>query len=268
MAPRSQLASRRRNLGFSQETLAHRIEVSPRTVSMWETGSSAPSARHRRPLADALELTLGELEWLLEANGSAVPLNGHAVAPWLGHYASLEQGASELWTFEPMVVPALLQTEHYAAAVESAYHRPVTGEEVARRVEVRIARQNVLHRQGDPLELRCVIDEAVLHHLIGSPDIMDEQLDHLMTMAGAPNVHLRVANFDASPYGTAFGPFQLLTSPGSTTPYIACTESLTGMSYADSQSVVEGYSQLFEHLFTVALGAEESRDLIKQKRSN
>ena len=57
-------------------------------------------------------------------------------------------------------------------------------------------------------------------------------------------------------------------SPGSTTPYIACTESLTGMSYADSQSVVEGYSQLFEHLFTVALGAEESRDLIKQKRSN
>lgn len=98
---------------------------------------ASPKATIRRPLAELLELSPVELHYLLDADEPArreqsQALNGHAVPQWLGHFASLEQSASEFRVFEPMVVPALLQTEAYTRSIERAYHRPVSHTEVAR----------------------------------------------------------------------------------------------------------------------------------------
>ena len=264
MSPRNQLAARRKALGFSQESLANAIDVTTSAVSRWEQGIATPKARFRRPLADLLDLTPVELDRLLDLDGQQqlAALNGHVVPQWLGHYAALEQAASELRTFEPIVIPALLQTEAYATAVERAYHRPVTHDEVARRIELRLTRQQVLEREPDPLRLLCVIDEAVLLRAVGDQSTMVDQLEHLTVMATRPNIELRIAPLDRSLYGAAFGAFQLLTSPGAASPYIACTEDLASKRYHDASGEVEAYDAFFDHIFNLSLHPADSIDLI------
>lgn len=58
---RTALTGRRRALGMSQEDLAGRIRVDPRSVARWESGASEPQPWNRPALARALEVTLDEL---------------------------------------------------------------------------------------------------------------------------------------------------------------------------------------------------------------
>lgn len=269
MPARLQLAARRKAFGFSQESLAQELQVTTSAVSRWEQGTSTPKAIYRQPLAKALNMTPVELERLLDVDGRRITgLDGGHVPHWLGHYASLEQSASELRTFEPLVVPALLQTDAYAREIERAYHRPVTEEEVLRRVDVRIARQGVLKREPDPLHLYCLIDESILYRTLGDRQIMAEQLDHLVELASLPNIDLRIVPLHAASFGAAFGAFQLLTSPGSGAPYIACSEDLVGKHYHDATDAVVAHGELFEHLSNRALDPSASVQLIHERNES
>ncbi|MEM9563545.1 MAG: helix-turn-helix transcriptional regulator [Actinomycetota bacterium] len=266
MTARVQLAARRRACGYSQESLAQQLGVTTSAVSRWEQGTSTPKAIYRQPLARSLDMTPVELERLLDVDGREITgLNGTHVPSWLGHYAALEQSAAQLRTFEPLVVPALLQTDDYAYAVEQAYHLPVTDEEVRRRVEVRLARQAVLHREPTPLEFFCLMDESVLHRAIGGPVVLQAQLRRLLSVAELPNVELRLVDLHDPPFGVAFGAFQLLTSLAASSPYIACSEDLTGKHYHDSPDVVAAHHSLFEHMFARAIGVEETIDRITKR---
>lgn len=210
-----------------------------------------------------------ELERLLDVDGRRITgLDGGHVPHWLGHYASLEQSASELRTFEPLVIPALLQTETYAREVERAYHLPVTEEEVIRRAEVRLARQAVLNREPDPLHLYGVIDESILYRALGDSESMASQLDYLVLVGSLPNVDIRILPLRAASFGAAFGAFQLLTSPGSSVPYIACSEDLVGKHYHDATDAVAAHGELFEHLFNKALDPAESIHLINERKES
>ncbi len=223
-----------------------------------------PLARFRRPLAEALGLGLAELEYLLEGHEQLVPSpTNHLVPPWLDHYSSLEQAAAKLETFEPIVVPGLLQTEDYATAVMRSSHLPVTDEAVQARVAARLSRQEVLRRNPTPLELRCVIDESVLHRVTGDPETMADQLDHLIAAAETETVDVYIVPMSSGElHCAAFGSFRLFTSPGATWPFIACTEDLTGFNYLDRRHAIDAHAQLFRHLTDLALGPTESRDLI------
>lgn len=59
------LAERRAILGHSQETLAQAIGVEPTTVGRWERGETSPQPWLRRKLADALAMSLEELDRML-----------------------------------------------------------------------------------------------------------------------------------------------------------------------------------------------------------
>ncbi len=59
------LAERRRALGYSQEKLAQLLGVDRTTVGRWENGRVHPQPLQRRGLADALEVSLEELNALL-----------------------------------------------------------------------------------------------------------------------------------------------------------------------------------------------------------
>ncbi len=58
------LAERRRAVGYSQETLAHLLGVDRTTVGRWESGRVFPQPPQRRGLANALGLSLDELDCL------------------------------------------------------------------------------------------------------------------------------------------------------------------------------------------------------------
>ena len=260
--PRHQFIARRKALGFTQETLAYALESGVTSIRRWEQGAGTPKPRFRRRLADVLEVTLPQLEQMVGLNSPA--LNGHAVPPWLNHYASLEQGAAKLQTFEPIIIPGLLQTEEYAAAVLRAHYLPVSDESVSERVKARMARKAVLDREPEPLELVCVFDECVLHRVTGGPEVMAGQLHHLYEMAARRSIELLIVPADGNAlHCTPFGSFDLFTSAGATRPFIVCTEDLGGVNYQDRLQPIADYSRLFEHLVNSALSSTESAELIR-----
>jgi hypothetical protein len=237
-------------------------------VARWEQGASTPLIRHRRPLAEVLEISLSELELLIEG-GDIDPFVGHSVPSRWDHYTSLEQGAAKLHTFEPIAIPGLLQTEKYAAAVMRASHAPLPEGSVQERVRVRMTRQEVLLRERNPLELVSVIDESVLQRVTGGPGVMAAQLRHLLNLIERPNATVYVAPLaSGGVHCSAFGSFRLFTSAGAAVPFMVCTEDLTGFNYLDRSDVIEAHSQLFEHLVSISLSAEESAERIHKQAEN
>jgi transcriptional regulator with XRE-family HTH domain len=268
MPPRRQLAARRKAVGYSQESLARQIDVSAQSVARWEQGTSTPLARYRRPLAEHLSISLPELELLIDgASETAVSAaNWHAVPGWLDHYASLEQAAAKLQTFEPISLPGLLQTSDYAEAVVRTNWIPLSDDVVRERVDARLARQAVLSLRPEPLQLHCVVDESSLRRVTGDRDVMAGQLHHLCdVLKRKPTVQLQVCPLTSSALHTAaFGSFGIFTSGETGLPYMVCTEDLTGFNYLDRRPVIEAHAQLFEHLTRVALSPEHSADLIHE----
>ena len=262
-SPRPQLAAHRKALGYSQESLAHVIEATTSAIARWERGANLPLARFRRPLAEALELGLPELERMLGGDGVASAPSGHEVPAGLDHYASLEQGAARLQTFEPITLPGLLQTAAYAEAVMRTNWISLSDAVIRERVEARLARQAVLDRQPEPLELCCVIAESVLHRVTGGSETMAAQLGHLLAMTHRSTLQLQVFPSDGSAlHMAAFGSFDLFSSKSAALPYMVCTEDLTGFNYLDRPAAIEAHARLFDHLTTEALSSEKSADLI------
>jgi transcriptional regulator with XRE-family HTH domain len=261
MAPRHSLRQRREQQGLTQEGAAFDLRVAVSTYRSWERGEKTPRVGYRPRLAKLLGVTLAEIDRYLDGTEAPTP-NGHVVPRWLGHYASLEQGAAAIDTFEPIVVPGLLQTRGYATAVARASHVPGADDEVAQWVGARLARQQVLDRDPDPLRLRAVLDESVLRRVTGTPDVMAEQLGHLVEVSRRPNVSIRVLPFDGRIHCAAWGAFRLITAPGAPAPFMACAEDLGGVRYHETPHTVDAHVGLFDHLWAAALPPGASRDLV------
>lgn len=257
-ATRHALRQRREQLDLSQEQVAILLGVCTSAYRAYEAGTSSPRVGRRRRLAEILEWSRAQLNQALDGSTEAVA--SHAVPGWLGHLASLEQGASQICTFEATTMPGLLQTADYATAVESADAAPLTDEDVARRVQGRLARQAVLDRQPDPLHLRVVLDESILHRIAGDRETMAGQLDHLVAVAQRPNIDLRILPLNAGVF--VFGSFALLASPDTEAPYMVVVEERAGAHYLDRAHELNAHTALFEHLTENALTPAESVDLI------
>jgi transcriptional regulator with XRE-family HTH domain len=260
---REQLRHRRKQLGFTQESFAEVIGVSMTTYRDWERGVNRPRVGFRPRLARHLQVSLVELGRWIDGDGPGSAPDGFDVKDWLGHFASLEQGAGQLWAYEPTVVHGLLQTAGYATEVERRGPRPVSEAEVAKYVGLRLARQDVLDRQPEPLDLSVILDESVLYRVAGCEEVMAGQLDRLVEQAGRPTIDVRVLPFASGEFSAAFGSFTLLTAPEATMPYMAYVKDRAGPHYLDRVHEVETHMELFSYLAGVALSRDDSLDLIR-----
>jgi hypothetical protein len=81
------------------------------------------------------------------------------VPAWLGHYLDLERAVGLIRTYEAACIPGLLQTADYARAVLRSGYPDAPQAEIERRVELRLHRQQVLHRD-DPVRLWCTLSSC------------------------------------------------------------------------------------------------------------
>ena len=116
---------------------------------------------------------------------------------WFEVYVGLEAEASEIRTFQPQLIPGLLQTAEYAAAVIRAEHPDAPAAEIDRRVELRMRRQ----RDDDPPKMWVVLDEAALRRPIGGPATFKAQLQRLAESPSSPATPSR--SCDSPPVSTA-----------------------------------------------------------------
>ncbi|WP_067456546.1 helix-turn-helix domain-containing protein [Actinomadura macra] len=179
-------------------------------------------------------------------------------------YIGLEAEAASVLSFEALMVPGLVQTDDYAREVMRSGQAEIADDEVERRVELRLARQRVLTRD-DPLRLSVVFDEAVLHRVVGSPEIMRVQFRHLLEMAKHPRVTLQAIPFTAGAHPGVLGPFAILRFADPADPEAVYVENLAGELFVEEPVEVERFQIAFQRLVAVALSPKDTIKLIADK---
>lgn len=180
---------------------------------------------------------------------------------WFQEWAVIEAEAVALRWYEPLFVPGLLQTEAYARAVLSGSGLLIA-DELEQQVANRLARQEILTQPKPPL-FTAVIDEAVLRRAIGGPELMREQLDHLVRLGTSlPRLRIHVVPFSAGAYAGLNGPFVIATPP-SGGDLVYEEGQLHGQIY-DRDEDVKAAVQKWESIRGEALTQQQSIELIRQ----
>ena len=263
-----ELQRRREATGMSREEVSRQLEWSTSTVFRIETGRSRPQPGNVRALLELYGVTGPERDGLIQLTRDArKPGWWHSFRDVLPNpyevYIGLEAGATSIRNFEPVVVPGLLQTADYARATFRNGPRELDRDEVDRRVEVRLARQEILTRQERP-RLWAVIDETVIRRLVGGSDVMREQLKHLTDAAQQGKTTIQVVPYRAGAHAGTTGPFVILDFEEPTDPTVVYVETLAGDIYLEERSDVNRYTLAFDRLVAAALHPDESVRLIEQ----
>ncbi|MFP3986180.1 helix-turn-helix transcriptional regulator [Streptomyces sp. E11-3] len=275
-------AVRRRKLGAELRSLRDRAGLTSgeaallvgwhqSKVSRIETGRSAAKPADVRLLLDAYDVRDPELRALFEAlagtdgDHAAGHQWWHAykglLPPAYRDFISLESQACQMRTLETSVVPGLLQTPEYARAVTRAAVDGLAEREVDALVEVRLARQEVLH--GDPpLELSAVLDEAVLRRPVGGYGVMARQLRRLREVARLPQVRLQVVPFAAGAHIGLTGSFVMFSFPNIADLDVVVLDHMTSSLYLERKEDLQAYSEAFNFLQKHALSAEDTQEFI------
>jgi transcriptional regulator with XRE-family HTH domain len=241
--------------GRRQKELAAMLGWSVSKISMIERGERPAD----KDFARAADTALGADGGLLARWRETVEHASRWPA-WLAQLAEVEQQADILRTWQPLIVPGLLQTPAYARAIFSG--KPATtDEEVERNVAARMDRQRVLHREDGPT-LWAILDEGILTRPTGSEAVMAEQMAQLAALDEHPRINVRVLPHHSWLTTGLQGAFILAGGPGM--PDMAYLESITvGQMTADSGRVREVRLK-YEMLHNEALSRRSSLELIEE----
>jgi transcriptional regulator with XRE-family HTH domain len=182
---------------------------------------------------------------------------------WVEPYFGLEGAASFIRTYQIQSIPGLLQTERYARAI-IRLGTSENEDEVARRAEARLSRQEILSRQDRPVRLWAVVDEGALRRPIGGKAVMQEQLRHLIDMADHPAVILQILPFQAGQHPAMGGPFTILRFSEPDLRDVVYIEQLTGALYLDKPNEVDSYLEVMEQLCLQAEPAAKTPQLLAE----
>lgn len=252
----------------SREDAAQAIRGSESKISRLELGRLGFKPRDVTDLLDLYQVGEDERATLLAmAEHANTPgwwqAYGDAVPAWFSPYLGLEQAAETIRTYEVQFVPGLLQTPGYARAVLAIGTDDNPALDTEQQVSLRIRRQQLLHRPSPP-RLWAVIDEAVLHRLIGGPSVARAQLEHLIEMARLSHISIQVAPFSGGSRAVADGPVTLLRFPEAELPDMIYLEQHTTAVYLSKPAERLYYWNVLNRLVTEALPAADTEAILRQ----
>ncbi|NUQ96910.1 MAG: helix-turn-helix domain-containing protein [Streptomyces sp.] len=259
----------RESLDISRDTAAAAIRASDAKLCRMELGRVGFK---QRDIADLLTLygvqdPAVRQEFLDSVRRANEPgwwrAYGDAFPSWFEQHLGLEEAASLIRTYEVQFIPGLLQTPEYAEAVIRLGHPITSPDTVARRVELRMTRQELLSRPDAP-RLWVVVDEAALRRPLGGAEVMRAQLQHLIEAAAWPNVTLQVLPFHVGGHAAAGGPITVLRFPVPDLPDVVYLEQLSSALYLDKPEEVDHYLSVMDRLSLVASPAVDSVPFLEQ----
>jgi Domain of unknown function (DUF5753) len=176
----------------------------------------------------------------------------------------LEVAADRILSYEPRAVHGLLQMRDYASALVRAVQPDLPEEQVQRRVELRMIRQELLHREDSP-EFLLVLEECALRRPVGGRSILQAQLEYLdEARASAPSLTLQILPLEVGEHAAMDGPFTVYQFSASNDPDVVYFEHATANMYLESPEQVELYSSAFERIRAEALTPDESSALLRR----
>ncbi|MBL8927679.1 MAG: helix-turn-helix domain-containing protein [Pseudonocardia sp.] len=238
---------------LTQKQVADALDWSPSKVTRIENGSVSLSVTDLRALLAYYGVTdSGTVDGLVDLARrsrrarSPFAAFGDVFSPDALRFFDYEHSATWIGSIELLVVPGLLQTEHYARTLMGVHG--VGAERVERFVSSRRVRQEVLDRP-DPPTVSFIIDESVLLRAIGGRAVMRAQLEHLLEAAARPNLEIRIIPLALGEHVGLRGPFVLLRFSGTNDPDVVYIEQRRGDAiFQDEMEVIVNHGHLFTEL--------------------
>ncbi|MFG2405912.1 helix-turn-helix domain-containing protein [Streptomyces brevispora] len=208
----------RKRAGLSQQALGAAIGYSMEQVASVEQG--------RRPAKAAFTEAADPM---LNAGGVLLVLQDDVdrakLPQFFRNFALIEADVVSRFSYDPLLVPGLLQTEGYARAVFAGHCPPFSEEVVDQHTEGRLSRQKLLTRV--PMaELSFIVSEEALRNPVGDAEVMRGQWQRLLEVGAMRNVEVQIM-----PPGPGFhvgldGPFVMME-----------TQDHNHLGYIESQEV-------------------------------
>jgi len=262
----SQLRMLREVKGITREEAGYAIRASGSKISRMELGRVSFK---ERDVTDLLKLYGVDDDETATLVALAIQANspgwwhkyGDVLPDWFQVYVGLEEAAALIRLYEVQFVPGLLQTADYARAVVRLGQPAAAPEEIARRISLRMGRQELLTKPGGP-RLWAIVDEAALRRPIGGKEVMRAQLEQLILATEEPQVTLQVMPFRSGGHAAEAGAFTIMRFPEPDLPDVVYLEQLTSALYLDKRDDVEKYTEVMERLSVESESPERSVDIL------
>ncbi|MFV2017372.1 helix-turn-helix domain-containing protein [Micromonospora sp. LOL_023] len=234
--------------GMNQSQLAAALRVSKSLVAGFESGRHIPQA----DTAETMDKILDSRDQIQKKSAIARE-DRH---PWMRSWAEHERRAILLRSYQPLLVPGLLQSEAYMRLVLET----VAGNEgrIDELMRTRLERQSATLGRDKPVAISAIIGEYAL--LRGPREVMKDQLGHLVDLGHRPSVRIRVMPDDVGLHTGLGGAFVIANLPdGRRCGYL--DNQLKG-TVVTSHGEVTDLELAWEAVDGLALPVVQSRDLM------
>ncbi|TWG06449.1 helix-turn-helix protein [Streptomyces brevispora] len=250
----AELRRLREAAGLSQGELGTRVFCSGTYIGQFEMAERRPQLEVSR----ALDEVLGSGEHLQRLCRLA---RTSKVAGYFADAAELEKQATSISEYAPVLMPGLLQTRGYAAALTRVSSRFISAEAVEEQVSTRMERAELL-RCDTPPAFWAILHESALRVPVGGPEVMGDQLNHLTeTVRTRPHIILQVLPFSAGVHPFLNTMASLMDFADG--PPVAYTESAYTGQLIDEPRLVGSYRSAYDLARAVALSPEASLALVE-----
>ena len=246
--------------GKTIDEVAHVLECSDSKVSRIENGQVSASPRDVRDMLEFYGVDPGRRDELVEFARTArkkgwwEAYSDTLLVPLVG----LEVAANRILAYEPRAVHGLLQTRDYADALIRATQPDLSENQIQRRVELRMNRQEILGREGSP-EFHLVLEECALRRPVGGWSVLRAQLQRLSeAMASAASVIVQILPMTTGAHAAIDGAFVVYQFSAADDHDVVYFEHPATDMYLESPEQVELYTTAFRRVQAEALDPAES----------
>jgi len=239
--------------GLSQAAMGALVPCSESLIGLIERGRRKPTRKFTLSAETVLDLNGELLRLLPSATGVSAP-------KWFRQWPGVEENAHTIRTWQPLVVPGLLQTPAYARAILGA-EPGATQAWIEETVATRLQRQAVFERQEPPMYW-ALLDECALIRPIGGANVMREQLEHLLTMMATPFISIQIVPLNVGATPGLLGGFAL--AKGSGMPDHVSLEDAAQGSVSDREETVRRVSLRYDAIHKWAHPIHVSERLVRE----
>jgi transcriptional regulator with XRE-family HTH domain len=253
---------------LTREEVTERTGINEATLYRIEKARARPQKRTLLALLDLYAATEGQrIDLLAVQSGSndqgwLRPYHSELPEEYTA-YIGFEAEARTVRNYESLFVPGLAQTEPYARAVIRGVLPTASQKEVEHRVQARMERQALLTKEH-PLRLWTIVDEAAIRREVGGREVMQGQARFLLQLMEEPHVTFQVIPFGKGAHAAMTGSFVHMDFPDRADPELVYVDTPAGDLFLESEAEIRRYKSTFEHLQAVAVGPNDSADLLAE----
>jgi transcriptional regulator with XRE-family HTH domain len=256
--------------GLTQAQVAEQLYWSVSKVNRMENGEVTISPTDLSAMLNLFGVTNAEVVNEMSRDAKAAKQRGwwhqsryrDHVTPATLQLLQFENEATVIRCFQPTVVPGMLQTPDYAAAVMDLWSDDLVEADRIARLDVRARRRGQLFDKADPPDYLLILDESVVLRELGGAAVMAEQLDALLDATQRhPSIIVRIVPLADGAAISQLGAFTICDLAEEENAVLHQEFSLVDSIELGGDGI-DPYRSAFERTWELALSPEQSQRLM------